>query len=168
MDFEYSFDDAAEFAARLAQAPQIVEDEMLKAVNRSMSQGIDMAQAKITENDSVASGDMRRTTQVQQSASFVGGVASGAFGPSVDYAKLVEDGRGPVVAKEGGALVFTPHPKYGVPLNGKGKFKGKAVYKSVGPAKAKPFMEPTAEKLRPIVRDEFKGAVKRMIVRVVT
>lgn len=150
-----NFDDARAFAARLAQAPQIVEDEMLKAVNRSMSQGIDMAQAKITENDSVVTGDMRRSTAVQQSATFSGGVASGAFGPSVPYAALVERGRGPVVAREGKTLRFIP------------KGSGQAVYrKRVRPAKAKPFMGPTADKLRPIVRNEFRGAVKRMVVRV--
>lgn len=168
MDMEYTFDDAAAFAARLTQAPQIVEEEMLTATNRSLMQGIDMAMAKITENDSVVTGDMRRSVGIQQAASFSGGMSSGAFGPSVDYAYLVEKGRGPVVAKEGGALVFKPHEKYGIPVKKKGKFAGMAVFKSVKAADPKPFMEPTAEKLRPIVRDEFQGAVKRMIVRVVS
>ncbi len=168
MDQEYRFDDAYRLAGLMAQAPEIVKEEMLTATNRSLMQGIAMAQAQITQNDSVVTGDMRRSVAIQESASFAGGVASGAFGPSVDYAYLVEKGRGAVIAKEGGALVFTPHEKYGIPVKKKGKFAGLAVFKSVKAAKPKPFMDPTAEKLRPIVRDEFHGAVKRMIVRVIT
>lgn len=163
----YSFDDAHHFAARLAEAPEIVEDEMLTATNRSLNTGISMAKEKIEDNESIATGDMHRSVGIQEAATFSAGMASGAFGPSVDYAKLVEDGRGEVVAKEGGALVFTPHPKYGIPVKAKGKFTGMAVFKRVKAAEAKPFMEPTARRLGPKVREEFSGAVKRMIGRVV-
>lgn len=147
MGLEFSFDDAHEFAAVLATAPSIVEREMVNAANRVALQGEAWAKAAAP----VKAGHLRRSIAATP-AVYAGGVVTATFGTATPYARHVEDGRGPVVAKKK-ALRFS--------IGGKVLFR-----KRVGPAAAKPFIRPTRERLAPLVPREFEAALQRVVARI--
>src|SRR5690606_8708354 len=100
MDFEFRFDDAKAFAARMDAAPQIVGDELTSGIDRLTLQGEAFTKAETP----VRTGHLRRSI-AHKPATFGGGVATGSWGTATPYARYVEEGRGPVVAR-GRALRF--------------------------------------------------------------
>ena len=146
-DFTFEFLDAFEFAELMAAAPDVVESEITTATDRVAIYGMGVS-IKATP---WKTGHLRRS-HAQIPTSYSAGYARGGWGNAVPYAEYVEEGRGPVVAKNAKALAFTP----------KG---GKNVIfrKSVGPAAAQPFMEPGREAAESRMDAEFSGAITRIV-----
>lgn len=146
MDFEIRFDDAKAFAQRLQAAPEIVGDEMTQGIDRLTIQGEAFTKAETP----VRTGLLRRSI-AHKPATFGGGVATGSWGTATPYARYVEDGRGPVVAR-GRALRFT--------------IGGTVFYrKRVGPAAGKGMFRKATQRIRPMVDREFRAVAARIIAR---
>ena len=143
------------FAGRLGNAQQVVGSEMTQMVDRITIQGEGFAKQILTSNGSVVTGHLRRSV-AHRPATFGGGVARGAWGTATPYGPHVEHGRGPIVAR-GKALRFVP------------KGGGQAIYrKRVGPARARPFMRPSADRVRPIMGREARAVGGRILTRIVS
>lgn len=146
-DFAIDFTDANRFGASMQRAPGIVREEMLRSTDRLTLQGVGFAQSL----SPVRTSHLRRSI-AHKPAVFAGGTVSGVYGTATPYARYVEFGRGPVVAR-GKALRFT--------------VGGKTVFaKRVGPAAARPFMRPSVARLRPLVGREYRAALQRVIARI--
>jgi hypothetical protein len=150
-DLEFRFDDADHFARKMAAAPKIVEREMVNATNRITKTGERWAK----ELAVVKTGQMRRTTTAEP-AKFAGGVVTGKYGTNAKtktgfpYPMAVEFGRRGFSARPGKYLRF--------------EIGGRVIYtKRVGPAKARPFMRPSLERLRPLVPREYRAALQRAL-----
>jgi phage gpG-like protein len=130
---------------RLTGAERVVGAELRTMVNRLTIAGARASQGKV----GVKTGTLRRSL-THQPATFAGGVARGAFGSNVPYARVHNDGRGPVVAR-GRALRFT--------IGGVVIFR-----KSVGPAKGRRYMEAGAAEVRRRMPGEI-AQLKRRIAR---
>lgn len=145
-DFTFEFYDAFEFAELVAAAPQIVEAEITTATDRVAIYGMGVS----IRATPWKSGHLRRN-HAQIPTSYSAGYARGGWGNAVPYAEYVEEGRGPVVAKNAKALAFTV---------GKG---GLIFRKRVKAAKAQPFMEPGREAAESRMDAEFSGAITRIV-----
>lgn len=146
MDFELRFDDAKAFAARMDAAPQIVGDELTQGIDRLTLQGEAFTKAETP----VRTGLLRRSI-AHKPATFGGGVATGSWGTATPYARYVEDGRGPVVAR-GRALRFV--------------IGGTVFYrKRVGPAAGKHMFRKATQRIRPMVAREMSAVAARIIAR---
>jgi hypothetical protein len=137
----------AEFSGRMARSQAVVSEELRRAVDRCTALG---------ERDSktlvpVVTGHLRRSITTSRAA-FAGGVARGSWGTNVPYAKHVEFGRGPVVARPGGVLRFT--------------VGGRVLYRQkVRAARPRPFLFLAARRLRGRFRQEFEVAADRIAQR---
>lgn len=184
--FHMYFENGEEFAKTMRGAPQIVQEEMISAVDRLTLQGVAWAGQKMEDNGSVNSGATRRSITAHPAA-FAGGQVVGSFGTSALAAVALEKGRRGFGPKTKRALAFMP--RYAGPVQGRrmnirkraivnadgtfavnqnrgaGRYTGLVVVKRVGPAEPRPFMQPTAIRLNPEVPKEFRAAMKRMIVR---
>lgn len=145
--FEFRFDDAHAFAAKMAAAPQIVGQEMTQGINRLTIKGEAFTKAETP----VKTGHLRRSI-THKPATFGGGVARGSWGTATPYALPVERGRRGFSAGPGKMLRF--------------EIGGKVLYrKRVGPAKGH-FMFRKAEiRIRPMVKTEFQAVNRRIIAR---
>lgn len=145
--FDIRFDDAKEFAARMAQAPQIVGDELTTGVDRLTLQGERFTKVETP----VRTGHLRRSIAMTP-AVFAGGVATGSWGTATPYARYVEEGRGPVVASPGKMLRFT--------VGGRVLFR-----KRVGPARGRFMFRKALQRVRPLVQREMSAAISRIVSR---
>lgn len=186
--YQTRFDDAQAFAKVMAQAPAILQEEMIKSADKITDQGVRWSREKMEDNGSVRTRDTWRSI-ASDNATFAGGQVIGTFGTAAISAIALEKGRkgfGPVRKK---ALAFQPRyagPVQGRRMNirkkavynvdgsfavdqkrGRGNYTGLVVVKRVGPAEPRPFMKPTAVKLKPYVPKEFKAAVQRTIARII-
>lgn len=147
--FDIRFDDAARFAARMAQAPQIVGDELTRSVDRITLQGERFTKVETP----VRTGHLRRSIAMSP-AVFVGGAATGSWGTATPYARYVEEGRGPVVAGPGKVLRFVP------------KGSSTPIYrKRVGPARGRFMFRKALQRVRPLVGREMRDGVRRIVAR---
>lgn len=146
MTFSIDFSDGKRFAAGMAQAEPIMRQELLTATDRITLQGEAFAKGLAP----VRTGHLRRSIAAKP-AVWAGG-AVGEYGTATPYARYVEEGRGPVVAR-GRALRFT--------IGGQVLFR-----KRVGPAAARPFIGPSVERLRPIVPREYGAALDRVLAKI--
>jgi hypothetical protein len=146
MSFSIDFSDGERFAASMAKAEPILREELLQATDRLTLQGEGFAKGLAP----VRTGQLRRSIAAKP-AVWAGG-ATGSYGTTTPYARYVEEGRGPVVAR-GKALRFT--------------IGGQTLYrKSVGPAAARPFIRPSVDRLRPLVPREYGAALDRVVARI--
>lgn len=137
----------AEFAHRYANAKTIIEEEMTGGVTRVAQAG----EHKAKSLTPYKTGHLRRSI-THTPAVFAGGTAMAMYGTNVPYARWVEEGRGPVVAKRARALRFT--------INGRVLFR-----KRVGPAKGKFYMKRSRDWLEPQLDVEFRAVVVRILRR---
>ena len=86
-------------------------------------------QQQIQANNSVVTGRLKGSIQKQMSGD------TAHIGTNLFYAKYVEHGRGPVVAKNGGVLHFFT------------KAGAEVFAKRVGPAAPRPYLEPSGSKV---------------------
>lgn len=150
-DMVFRFDDAHAFARKMAVAPEIVGKELTRAVDRITIQG--EAYTKI--ETPVRTGHLRRSI-AHKPAVFAGGVARGSWGTSTPYALPVEYGRRGFSARSGGVLRFVP------------KGSTKPIYrKRVGPAAGHFMFRKAKERIRPIVRREFRSATRNIVIQIV-
>jgi hypothetical protein len=99
---------------------------------------------------SVVTGNLRRSITSTARAS-AGGV-EGRIGTNTPYARIVEEGRGPIDAGEGRVLRFV--------------IGGEVLYRRrVGPAAARPYLRPAFDAQRGRIRTEFAQVPKRVIAR---
>lgn len=134
------------FARRMAGSRAVVGEELARAVDRCTALGERESKGLVA----VRTGHLRRSIAASR-ATFAGGVARGSWGTNVPYARHVEFGRGPVVAR-GRALRFA--------------VGGRTIYrKRVGPARARPFLFNVAARLRPRFAAEFAAARDRVVAR---
>lgn len=153
MDIAFEFDDAHEFAAVLATAPTMIRDELVAATDRITITGEGFAKANLTANGSVVTGTLRRSV-THEPATFAGGVATGRYGTNIPYGPPVEFGR----------RGFSAPPRHAL---GPMRIGGKMIFRhSVGPAKARPFIRPSVERLRPLVPLEYGAALQRVVNRI--
>lgn len=145
-DFTFEFYDAFEFAELMAASPQVVEAEITTATDRVAIYGMGVS-IKATP---WKTGHLRRS-HAQIPTSYSAGYARGGWGNAVPYAEYVEEGRGPVVAKNAKALAFTV------------KGGGLIFRKRVKAAAAQPFMEPGREAAESRMDAEFSGAITRIV-----
>jgi len=147
MDLEFRFDDAYEFAQRMAKAPEIVTDEMRVGVNRLTFQG----EAFTKQRTPVKRGTLRRGITAKP-AVVSGTTVTGSWGTNVPYARPVEEGRGPVVASPGKMLRF--------------EIGGTVLYrKRVRAAKGRFMFRDAQARIRPLVAREFAAVTKRIVAR---
>lgn len=85
--FEFIFDDAFEWAAKLAKAPDVVENEITTAVTRVASYGL----ATTIPETPFRTGHLRRNNKLTVTE-WVGNGAVGGWFNDVPYAKFVEYG----------------------------------------------------------------------------
>ncbi len=146
-DLTFQFDDAHEFSAKLSAATGVVETEMVAATNRLTLQGERYAK----QFAPVKTGHLRRSIAAEP-ATFGGGTVTGRYGTATPYARYVEYGRGPVVAR-GRALRLV--------------IGGRVIFaKRVGPARGRFFMRASLNALRPRIAPEFRGALSRIIASI--
>ena len=152
-DFDIRFEGLSEFVKRMQGADDVVRDEMVKATNRITLKGEAFAKQRVRNNGSVVTGTLVRSIAATP-ARWAGGEATGMFGTAVPYASIVEDGRGPITARPGKVLRFKP--------KGSSKF---IFRKRVGPARAKPFIEPTRRWIVAVAEREYTVAARRIVQR---
>jgi hypothetical protein len=143
---------ANQYAARYAGAEGIVRRELTVAVNRTGLQGVARAQSLAA----VKTGHMRRSIALK-SAAPTGSAITASYGPNAwnngfPYPVAVEKGRRGFSARRGRYLRFV--------INGRVIFA-----RSVGPARAQPFMRPSAQHARAILPREMRAAVARIRAR---
>lgn len=145
MDFRADVSSITAGATRLRGADRVIRDETTQAMNRSVLGllGGVMGEAP------VKTGHLRRghTSKVESA----GGTIRGTVGTNVPYARIVHDGRGPVVAR-GRALSFV--------IGGRRLFR-----KRVGPAKANPYFARAWTKALPKINREFDQIWPRVKTR---
>src|SRR5262245_59853803 len=130
-DFEARVTGLEPFERRMSGARRVDGEELTRAVDRCTFLG----EAGSKQAAPVKTGHLRRSITASRST-FAGGVARGQWGTNVPYAKHVEFGRGPVVARSGKVLRFA--------------IGGRVLYRPrVGPARARPFLRNTFARLRP-------------------
>lgn len=134
-------------ANRFDGAAGIVTDELRTSVTKLGVQTEYFAKQGV----GVKTGTLRRsiTSQVKGGT---GSIVAEIGTQGVPYARIHHDGRGPVVA-HGKALHFF--------IGGVEIFA-----KSVGPAKANPFMDKAIERVRPRIAPEIGAAVTRALQRI--
>lgn len=134
------------FVSRMQAAPRIVGEEMGKAGRRV---GV-LVERRAKGYAPVKTGTLRRSIAHRVTVSPM--VTTATIGTNVPYAKHVEFGRGPIHAKPGGALRF--------------EIGGKVIFaKSVGPAKARPFLFRAFRELRGQIAAEFRKVTPAVIAR---
>ena len=128
---------------RFTGAERIVGAELVTLVDRLTIAGSGAAKGRV----GVRTGNLRRSL-THEPARRAGGHVTGAFGSNVPYARVHNDGRGPVVAR-GRALRFTI---------------GGAVFyrKRVGPAQGRRYMEAGAAEIRRRTPAETAAAARRI------
>ena len=171
--------DGRDIPERYLQAPRIFRDEFKVGIDRITTQGSAYAIDELEENESVVTGNLRRSI-FPNPAKEAGGMIVGEYGPhGVDYARIVEEGRGPVHARPGKVLAFRPRmagPVFkGSPTlrshhstshNAEGgRNPGWVFVKSVGPAAPKPYMRPSLQRVRPQAHKEFDAVITRILNR---
>ena len=135
MSFTVDASDMDRFGTRLQGAERIVGNALTRGVDRLTI----AAEGFAKEGVGVRTGHLRRSI-AHRPAVFAGGVATGSVGTNVPYARIHEEGRGPVVAR-GKALRFT--------------VGGKTIYrKRVGPAAGRWYMKKARARVQPMMRAE--------------
>lgn len=124
--FEFIFDDALEWAAKLAAAPDIVENEMVTAVDRVAIAGLEVTVPETPWR----TGHLRRSNQLSKTE-WVGNGAVGGWFNETPYALYVEEGTHNADGSERMA--------------------------------AQPFMQPGMEAADEKAKEEFEGAIKRIV-----
>ncbi len=128
-------------------APRIVREELTTGMKRSVL----AVEGDAKRTVPVLTGNLRRSLLGTVQA-FGGGVR-GIVGTNVPYARIVEEGRGAIVAGPGRVLRFV--------INGEVFYR-----KRVGPAKARPYLRPALTKNRAaIVRELGPNTARRVIAR---
>lgn len=145
-DFHVAIPDLPPFVAKMRHAPAIVGEEMGKAGKRV---GI-LVEHGAKGYAPVKTGTLRRSITNTVTVSPM--VTNVKVGTNVPYAKYVEFGRGPVHARPGGFLRF--------------EIGGRVIYaRSVGPARAKPFLYRAFNALRGRITAEFRRVPAAVIAR---
>jgi hypothetical protein len=135
MTFTVDASEMDRFGTRLQGAERIVGTALTRGVDRLTI----AAEGFAKEGVGVRTGHLRRSI-AHQPAVFAGGVATGSVGTNVPYARIHEEGRGPVVAR-GKALRF--------------QVGGKTIYrKRVGPAAGRWYMKKARARVAPMARAE--------------
>ena len=135
------------FVAKLSGAEGIVKDELTTGVHRTGVQGVARAQSLAA----VKTGHMRR------SITLTTGVLTAKYEPNATrngfpYPVAVEKGRRGFSARRGKFLRF--------------EIGGRVIFaRSVGPARAQPFMRPSAVLVRQVLPREMRAAVARIRAR---
>lgn len=145
MEFDIDVSDIQAWAHRVAGAEPIVHQEMTAAMQRSVL----TLEGNVKRLAPVKTGTLRRS--IVGVVRPGGGTITGVVGTNVPYARYVEEGRGPVVAK-GRALRFT--------IGGKTLFR-----KRVGPAKANPFFRTGFAQSTAAIAREFAQVIPRVAKR---
>lgn len=146
MDITVDTSQLEAMARRYAGARPIVEAETRNAMNRATV----IVQGTARQLVPVDTGRLRASIATEIRGT--GGGVVGVVGSNVKYARIVEEGRGPVVAK-GRALRF--------------EIGGQIIFrKSVGPAKGKPYLRPALQRNRARIGREFDTALKRIMARI--
>lgn len=145
-DFTVTIPALPPFVAKMQAAPRIVGEEMGTAGRRV---GI-MVERGAKGYTPVKTGTLRRSITNQVAVSPM--VTRVTVGTNVPYAKYVEFGRGPITASPGKVLRF--------------EIGGKVIFrKSVGPAKARPFLYKAFRELRGRISAEFRKVPAAVIAR---
>lgn len=143
MEIKIDASDVARMAARYKGAGAIIEDEMHGAMKRSTFR----LEGQAKKEAPVKTGTLRRSITSNPVTPTLGIV-----GANVPYAKWVHNGRGPITAGPGRMLRFE--------IGGTVFFR-----KSVGPAKANPFMRRALASSRAQIRAEWQQLAKRIAAR---
>jgi phage gpG-like protein len=130
-------------AKRYRGAGAIVQSEMLGAMKRSTFR----LEGQAKKETPVKTGTLRRSITSNPVTPTLGVV-----GTNVPYAKWVHNGRGPITAGPGKMLRFE--------IGGTVFFR-----KSVGPAKANPFMRRAMQSQRGAIRAEWQQMAARIAAR---
>ena len=135
MSLQIDASDFDRFGNRMAGAERIVGNALTRGVDRVTI----AAEGFAKEGVGVRTGHLRRSI-AHRPAVFAGGVATGSVGTNVPYARIHEEGRGPVVAR-GRALRF--------------QVGGKTIYrKRVGPAAGRWYMKKARARVAPLMARE--------------
>jgi hypothetical protein len=137
-----------ELAAKFKGADDIISRELVTMVDRLTIPGSTEAKRRVGWK----TGHLRRSL-THEPARRAGGTVVGAFGANVPYAKIHNDGRGPVVAR-GRALRFTI---------GGTVFYRKRVKKAAG----RKYMEAGAQVIRQRMPGEVAAAARRITAALV-
>jgi hypothetical protein len=146
MDIDVDAGSLVRMAQRYRGAGPIVVDELDKAMTRSVL-AVERSSKQLAP---VKTGTLRRslTHEVRAGA---GGIV-GVVGTNLPYARIVEEGRGPVVARNARVLRFVVN--------------GQVIYRrSVGPAKGKPYLKPALVANRAKIEREFAQVPRRVLAR---
>ncbi len=140
------------FAENMGASGTKVRAALVVGGNAVAQQGAQIAQSILSSNGSVVTGDLRSDITAKPTSSSGDNIII-QYGPSMKQpANWVEHGRGPVSARAGGRLKFQI------------KGRGPVIYaKSVGPARPRPFMQPSVKRLMPIATKTLGEAAMRAV-----
>ncbi len=140
------------FAENMGASGTKVRAALVVGGNAVAQQGAQIAQGILASNGSVVTGDLRSDI-TPRPTSYSGDNIIIQYGPNKrNPAGWVEFGRGPVSARPGGRLKFSI------------KGRGPVIYaKSVGPARPRPFMQPSVKRLMPIATKTLGEAAMRAV-----
>lgn len=135
MSFTVDASEINAFGGRMGGAERVVGNALTRGIDRLTI----AAEGFAKEEVGVKTGHLRRSI-AHRPATFAGGVATGSVGTNVPYARIHEEGRGPVVAR-GKALRF--------------QVGGKTLYrKRVGPAQGRWYMRKARARVAPLMARE--------------
>ncbi len=140
------------FAENMGAAEHKARQALVVGGNAVSQQGVQIAQGILSANGSVVTGDLRDDISTRPT-SHSGNNIIIQYGPRKRQpAGWVEHGRGAVSARAGGVLKFSI------------KGRGPVIYaKSVGPARPRPFMQPSLKRLMPIATRTLGDAAIRAV-----
>lgn len=150
--FNWDGDDPYDLADQLERLAEVLVEE-LDAAARDIGLKIEAeAKRNLTQNGSVDTGTLRGSIASDTARTGPYEVTVYA-GSNIEYAAIVEMGRGPIEAKGDGYLRF--------------EVDGEVLYrKRVGPAAPKPYLRPAVEAARPYIRERVDEAIENTIDRV--
>lgn len=159
--FSVDYSDLDKFVGEIRKAPKIVTEELKFAVDRILAEIVRLAVRNITANNSVVTGNLRRSIAAKP-ARKAGGTVRGSAGTNVLYARPVEFGRVAIDVGPGRVLAFRPK---GGAAGGSGRNAGWVFRQRVGPAAPRPFLRPAFQQVKPGAQKELKAAISRIIDR---
>jgi hypothetical protein len=135
------------YVAKMNSAQKVIREEAIATVNRCTALGRDRSRSHIHS----ITGKTAASVQAQP-ATFAGLAARDSWGTSLPSARWLEEGRGPVRAKNARALRFS--------IGGRTLFRV-----SVGPAAPRPFISRAFRELRGRFQSEFRIGRARIVAR---
>jgi hypothetical protein len=154
-DFRVHLTGQAEFTGRMRQAPAIVGTALRRAVDRCTALGERGSKTMVP----VDTGHLRRSITASR-ATFAGGVARGAWGTNVPYARPVHDGRRAGAPMPPAGALTGWLRRHGIPIAAEFVVRRAIGQRGIPPRR---FLADVLTRLEPRFRAEFDQARREIV-----